>query len=588
MKISIGFFLLLMSTSVAAILITSHDNIQLLATSSVVAGDVEHVAVVDKQHTEAAGKKEIPLHQQVIESLRKTPAVIPVVPDVHPVHTVFNREAIIPPQCYTRTEGVHNPCYVCHQASIDGRENVMNDFGLQAAYSFSDAGLTNHWSNLFEDRSERVAAISDDAILEWINQDNYSALSGRLSDSDFDGWVPDLKNLQLGAGAFDESGFAKDGSHWVAFNYKPLPSTFWPTNGSTDDVMIRLPAIYRNDMDGNYSRDVYRANLAILEAAIKGFDSITTLPVDERVLKRDLDKDGSLSLTTDIRDVVFYTGQAEKLASFKHMYPAGTEFLHTVRYVGVDEAGNIGVSTRMKEVRYMRKWRSYGMAAYARQYQLEEFEKEAGNLPKYHYLGHKGMDNKFGWSVHGFIEDRNGQLRENTFEENMFCMGCHTSIGSTIDKTFSFARKVDGKEGWGYINLKGMPDVPNQGETKGEILTYFERVGGGDEFRSNEEMLTRWFEDDRLSVDYDKVSGARDVYDLITPSPERALQLNKAYRVIVEDQDFIFGRDATVMPPKNVYHEVDNDKSPTLPADNIYQWDIRLDWSTGEQSAMKQ
>jgi len=29
--------------------------------------------------------------------------------------TLYNREAVIPPQCYTKTEGVNNPCYTCHQ-----------------------------------------------------------------------------------------------------------------------------------------------------------------------------------------------------------------------------------------------------------------------------------------------------------------------------------------------------------------------------------------------------------------------------------------------------------------------------------------
>ena len=40
------------------------------------------------------------------------------------------------------------------------------------------------------------------------------------------------------------------------------------------------------------------------------------------------------------------------------------------------------------------------------------------------------------------------------------CMGCHTSLGATIDKTFSFPRKVDGHAGWGYINLRGMRTPP--------------------------------------------------------------------------------------------------------------------------------
>jgi hypothetical protein len=162
-------------------------------------------------------------------------------------------------------------------------------------------------------------------------------------------------------------------------------------------------------------------------------------------------------------------------------------------------------------------------------------------------------------------------------------MGCHTSIGATIDKTFSFPRKVDGAAGWGYINLKGMPDAPNRGETRGEIATYLERVGGGGEFRSNPEMFARWFKPDG-SLRADKVDAAEDVYSLIAPSRERALELNKAYRTIVAQQDYAYGRDATVRSPVNVYHEVDIETAPVLPVEKFFNWDIRLDWSAVERS----
>ena len=113
-------------------------------------------------------------------------------------------------------------------------------------------------------------------------------------------------------------------------------------------------------------------------------------------------------------------------------------------------------------------------------------------------------------------------------------MGCHTSIGSTIDKTFSFPRKVDGAQGWGYINLRGMPDAPTLGEHAGEIATYLTRVGGGGEFRSNPEMFERWFNADG-SANTQAIARAKDVYELITPSPARATELNKAYKAIVEE-----------------------------------------------------
>lgn len=525
----------------------------------------------------AAGAEEIPIYQQILDSLKTSHDVLPRQPNVVPANLLYNAEGVVPPMCYTRTEVKNNPCYVCHQDGIDGRENVMNDGELQQAYSFSDVGLTNHWKNLFEDRTGRVAKISDAQILEYIAGDNYSELPSRLRAADFKGWIPDLKNLQLGKDAFDEHGFAKDGSHWVAFNYKPFPSTFWPTNGSTDDVMIRLPESFRAGKDGKFSADIYKANLAILEANIKGEKSIGSLPVDETEFGKDLDGDGVLGTATRIVKADAWVGAAEGAAIESSLYPEGTEFLHTVRYVGIDKAGKIGPSARMKEVRYSKKAKGYSKPMYARKYEMEAIEKEAGNLPSYYDLGHHGLDNGNGWALHGFIEDRDGKLRSMTYEENFSCMGCHNSVGSTIDKTFSFPRKLDGSKGWGYLDLKGMPDAPTKGETLGEIVTYLSRAGGGSEFRNNDEMNAKWFKPDG-SVDHEKLRAAKDVYDLITPSKERALALNKAYRTIVEDQDFIYGKDTVLAPPKNVYDKIDNENTPTLPEERTFKWNILLDW----------
>jgi hypothetical protein len=548
-------------------------GLNILALGSPYAGRTEGVGIQTKLETRGNADPS----NLLLEALRRNESVVPPLPDVHPVAAVYNREAIVPPQCYTQTAAMYNPCYTCHQEAIPRRENVMNDADLQEAYSFSELGMTNHWKNLFEDRTKRVTAMSDDAILNYIAGDNYSELAGRLRDADFKGWVPDLANLQLGPDAFDEEGFAKDGSHWIAFSYKPFPSTFWPTNGSTDDVMIRLPEPFRTDQAGRYQRDVYKANLAIVEAKIKGVSQIGCLPLDERVVGRDLNGDGRLSTVSTITGVDSYVGRAEGAFIDSHLYPAGVEFVHTVRYLGLSSQGEIVPSARMKEVRYMKKWRDFAKAVYARQYQLESFEKEAGNLPGYQNLGDRGLDNGNGWSIQGFIEDSRGRLRANTFEETMFCMGCHNSIGSTVDKTFSLARKVDGAAGWGYLDLKGMADAPTRGETRGEIATYLERVGGGSEFRHNDEMAARWFKADG-TLDHDKVGAARDVYELITPSRERALMLNKAYKTIVEDQTYIFGRDATLAPPANVYAKIENDATPTLPAHRIFKWNIILDW----------
>ena len=121
-------------------------------------------------------------------------------------------------------------------------------------------------------------------------------------------------------------------------------------------------------------------------------------------------------------------------------------------------------------------------------------------------------------------------------------MGCHAAIGTTIDQTFSFPRKVTGRDGWGYINLKGMVDAPNKGQTEGEILQYLRLNGGGNEFRENDEMTAKWYNSDG-SLNEEKVKRA-DVYELITPTAERAMELNKAYTYIVRHQSYSKGRDA--------------------------------------------
>jgi len=499
---------------------------------------------------------------------------------------VYNKEAPIPPQCYTKTEQTNNPCYVCHQSYHDQhlRPNKLNDGFQQGSYAFSDIGVSNSWRNLFKDRSQDIAQISDQQIIDYVNQDNYSPFLEKLKQSDWQGVIPELKNLHLGKQAFDEHGLAKDGSGWVAFNYKPMPSTFWPTNGSTDDVMIRLPTNFM-EVGGRYSRDTYYANLALVEMAIADTQSTTTIPINEKIVGNDLNGNGQLE--ESVQDVVkrsHYVGDAAEIPVSKMLYPQGTAFLHTVRYVNADANGNIQVSPRMKEVRYMVKKNFLSLGELKGRYYLERKEKHFENLPYANDFGDEGVSNKHGWTLLGFIEDEQGALRKQNHEEQFFCTGCHKSVGSIIDETFSFPRKVAGVKGWGYIDLKAITDVPNIGEEKGEILTYLARVGGGDEFRQNQEMIKRWFNADG-TVNTAKVTAQKNIYDLITPSRRRALDMNKAYRAIVKEQSFIYGRDATLGKAKNVLAEVNEEQAPLLP-EHQHQWDIRLDWSKGETSSI--
>ncbi len=508
--------------------------------------------------------------------------------DIGSSQTMTNKEAVVTSMCYTKHENNYNPCYVCHQDVVnDGRANLMDDGELQNEYAFSEVGLTNHWINLFEDRTSKIAQISDEEILNYINTENYTDLKPMLKDNNFSGYIPDLQNYHLGSEAFNEDGFAKDGSGWVAFNYKPLPSTFWPVNGSTDDVLIRLDKQFRENSEGKMSVTAYKFNLAIVEAAIKNLSIISVDNLDENEVQVDLNGDGVLGVVSSIKRPEFYVGGASNIPVESFLYPKYTEFLHTVRYIGTSESGGIYNAPRMKELRYMIKDHSYhedagslDKNALAAVYDLEWQEKSKGWLPQYGSLLEKGIQNTYGWWLQGFIEDANGDLRPQTYEETFFCMGCHSTVGSTIDQTFSFARKVDGSEGWGYIDLKSLKDAPNMGESEGEILTYLKRVGGGNEFRISNDINDKFFKDGAL--DEEKVKSAQSVYELITPTHTSALKMNKAYRVLVKDQDFINGRDGNAEPVKNVYENIDPD-TPVLPLDKQYKWDIRLDWSQVEE-----
>lgn len=493
---------------------------------------------------------------------------------------VYNPESVIPSQCYTKTEGTNNPCYACHQTDRDNknRPNQMNDGSLQGDYQFSDLGLKNHWKNLFIDRNELISQISDEHIMQWVNQDNYSRFIEKLkANPDWQGEVAELENLAYPQKAFDQQGFAKDGSHWVAFNYKPFPSTFWPTNGSTGDVMIRLDKRFR-ELNGEYNQDVYIANLSLVEMAVKDLNDITTPDLSELRIGKDLNNDGELSKTIRaINKQTHYVGDADEVTLSYQLYPKNTEFLHTVRYIGVDDKGQIYNAPRMKEVRYMKKHSFKSKQLLSSSYYKEAKEKHFENLPQTRYLGDQGINNMFGWTINGYIEDDAGELRPQHEQELAFCNGCHKTVGSTYDQSFSFPRKVEGREGWGYINLKAMTDVPNKGEQQGEFLTYFERVGGGDEFRQNQEMLMRWFNQDG-TVNKAKVKQAKNLYELITPSKQRALKLNKAYLTIMQEQSYLFGRDATINKATNVLETVDESQAP-LQADSRYVWDMQLDWS---------
>jgi len=521
--------------------------------------------------------------EEVNESL--LPHVAPDLIVIPTANGSLNEEAPIPPQCYTKTQGKHNPCYTCHQTyqqaeNNNDRTNLRNDGANQGIYNFSDEGEINSWKNLFVNRHKWIEQITNEQISEYVDQDNYSQLSNSLKQKGWSGFIPDLKNYHLAGDAFKKNGIAKDGSAWVAFNYKPFPGTFWPTNGSTDDVLIRLSAEFRQ-LNGEYNESIYLTNLSLVELSIKALSKIDIFSVDEQVINSDLNKDGQLTSKVELllaRE--FFVGDAKHIKIPKQQYPVNTEIMHSVRYVGVDKQGKTYIPKRMKELRYMTKTKLLTKSDIDTVYRRERKEKLDEQLPSYIRVKDRGFNNKFGWLIQGYIEDYNGELRPQSYEETLFCMGCHSAIGTTIDQTFAFPRKVTGKAGWGYINLKGMKDAPSKGQKEGEILQYLQVNGGGNEFRENSEMFNRWYKSDG-TVNKEKVKGA-DVFQLITPSKQRAYDLNKTYTQIVRTQSYIHGRDANIAPATNVHKVIDESVAPLKVEYRLDAWDIRLDWSSSK------
>lgn len=509
--------------------------------------------------------------------------------------TLRNRAAYLPPQCYTKTETAPgrpaaNPCFTCH---VQARApNFVDDADLQQEYSFAEYALENRWANLFEDRSAAVAKISDAEITGYIRRSNYFdergglALRAALSppkaswDLDRDGrWGGYLPDAYF---SFDREGFDRDpqGGYtgWRAYAYYPTPGTFWPTNGSTSDALIRLPAVFRRTAQGHPSQEVYRLNLAILEALFRR-GSVPIPATEEARFGVDLNRNRRLDTATE---VVFdwaplrgrhmqYVGAAQRAqaAGEVHLaaglFPEGTELLHTVRYVDLAEDGAARLSARLKELRYAKKtsWQSYAQLEAAAADETKDKHDFPDRLKDVWGTGdaERGIANGRGWRLQGFIEDAHGGLRPQSFEEHVYCVGCHGGLGTTHDSMFSFARKLPpsapagGWFHWSQRNLKGIGE-PRRADGQGEYSLYLAQNRAGDEFRTNQEVITRFFDDHGALRPGPLARLKTDVTALLWPSKARALRLNKAYRVIVRDQDFIDGRDATVRPPQQLHRRL--------------------------------
>ncbi|WP_017446041.1 hypothetical protein [Gayadomonas joobiniege] len=508
---------------------------------------------------------------------------------------MYNEAAYIPAQCYTKTKnekgGASNPCYVCHGAGK--RPNFFNGTDLQMEYGFTAKyGETNRWKNLFRDFSGQIAQISDREMQDYVKQSNYLNADGsiklaqRLKDlpsewdannnGRWDGFMPDVYFN------FDELGFDRDLNNkytgWRVFAYAPFPGAFFPTNGSTDDVLIRLPELYQTDANGIFDKTVYQINLAVVEAMIKEQD-IEIPKVDEKKYQVDLDKDGKIATAAKIsyrwaplkKQMMSYVGQAKtafeqgKINMAAGLYPVNTEFLHTVRYLDRNADGQMMMSARIKEVRYSKKtaWNNYMQL---QNYALSEI-KEKHDFPErlrvFEGNSERGLYNGMGWKLQGFIEDKKGELRPQTFEETAFCIGCHSGTSATTDASYAMPRKYTNqhfKNGWYHWSEKGFKGAPELTYPDGryEYTTYLQNNPWGDEFRSNEQVYKKFYQADGKANTAMFNHLKNDISVLMEPDPERANLLNKAYLSIVREQSYIWGRQPMLAPAKNVYKFVES------------------------------
>lgn len=522
--------------------------------------------------------------------------------DLKSTTPIYNQAAYVTTQCYTKTEGTngkaHNPCFSCHINNEEPNYTASDDYRLQASYEMSEYTSTNHFTNLFKDRTEQVAALDDATILAYVRQNNYISnntitLADKLAtppqewdvdgDGAWGGYTPDCY-FNFDADGLDTAPNG-DTTWWRAFAYYPFLGTFWPTNGSMDDVIIRLSEKYRKDSSGAVSKEIYKINLAIVEAMIKRKD-ITIDSIDENSINYDLDKNGTLNTTTTIKyqwDLknnkrMDYVGLANEENIAPGLYPVGTEFLHSVRYIDVKSDNTLTMAPRMKELRYSKKWswNTYSQLSSAAHAERKEREDFPERLRTFKGNSEFGLTNGLGWLYQGFIEDEDGALRPQNYEETTYCMGCHSGIGATTDSSFVFPRKFDStayQQGWYHWSNVENPlqnlREPLTKDGRYEYSLYLEANGAGDEFRSNDEVMKKFYYDNGTLKSEEITKLHEDISHLLIPTPQRALKLNKGYKVIVDEQSFVLGRDAHITPTLNVHENI---KSNTPTGNNVIRY----------------
>lgn len=426
----------------------------------------------------------------------------------------YNEEPEIPAQCWIETSyGTQNACKYCHTDYLAKIEhgNAYPISEDQEVYSFPSANLNKIlWLNVIYPHNieNRLAAegiaIPDIEEVEYVRYDNWTPTFEMARANGNKHWVndqssnpnfllfPSLNPKHLYPynkenptsngmhGFIDNEGFVKSESEqytgWRAVNFFPY-TIFTPLTGSVSGIYIKLPEKFMS-ANGDLNIDTYKQNLNILEQNIKNQSGEQT----------------------------HYAGDAENIKVKKGFYPVGTEFAHPLHYVDLNADGETGTnidgvvanntyqyefpgtrSKRVKEIRYMYKWKEVG---------LEDIEEEEDDDDAYGtYIGAEGqgwMDNGGGWILAAFIENRQGRLRPQTTEELTQCLGCHAKVGNTVDAVWSFQRKLPDMEGWADMNYghysskdpgkTRLHDYLNERAQMGELGYFYHTVIGAELF----------------------------------------------------------------------------------------------------------
>lgn len=452
-----------------------------------------------------------------------------------PYKPSYNEDPAIPAQCWIETSyGTQNACKYCHTNYLAEIKHG-NNFPIaedQILFSFPSPNLNKvNWKNVInpeeiiqrlKEEGIKVPQPDDFEILTYVRNDNWRAAYKTARPSGDDSWnnlsnaesdfqlFPALnpddlfpysdKNPTDDAthGYIDQQGFIRNNKNeytgWRAVNFFPY-AIFTPLTGSVSGIYIKLPGNFMTK-DGKLDIEVYMKNLDLLAKNIK----------NQKI------------------DSEFYYGDAANIRVTKGFYPVGTEFAHPLHYVDLNADGETGVnldglnqnktadyefpgtrSKRVKEIRYMYKWKDVNLNDIG--------IKESEGIPKAIGKEWKGwIDNNAGWIIAAYIENREGELRPQTTEELLQCLGCHSSVGNTIDAVWSFQRKLPRELGWQEMNYgdykKSRPDKTrlhdyyNQNAEMGELEYFYYTVVGADLFGvmpvEIETELTKYAEENNL------------------------------------------------------------------------------------------